>query len=72
MHLRIEKDAETWARILGGRAVVEERYRDAMRTARFDSRTPLYIASALLTYEGGIEDLKQVITCCESTAYVQF
>ena len=58
VHLRIEKDAGEWARILGGRAVVQRRYRAAMRRAQFDARTPLYVASALLTYEGGVEDLK--------------
>mmetsp|Transcript_9294 Transcript_9294/g.27924 ORF Transcript_9294/g.27924 Transcript_9294/m.27924 type:complete len:628 (+) Transcript_9294:75-1958(+) len=61
VHLRIEKDAGEWARILGGRAVVERRYRAAMRRAHFDKRTPLYVASALLTYDGGVEDLKKVV-----------
>ena len=60
VHLRIEKDAGTWAQILGGRHVVEARYRVAMRAASFDAKTPLYIASALLTYQGGVEELDQV------------
>ncbi len=60
VHLRIEKDAEAWSQILGGRHVVEQRYRGAMRTARFDGNTPLYVASALLTYQGGPEQLQKV------------
>lgn len=60
VHLRIEKDAGEWARILGGLEVVRRRYREAMREARFDRNTPLYVASALLTYEGGVEELREV------------
>lgn len=60
MHLRIEKDAGAWAQILGGRHIVEARYRAAMREAGFSGNTVLYIASALLTYKGGPAELKQV------------
>ena len=40
--------------------MVEARYRAAMWEARFDGATPLYVASALLTYVGGIEELQMV------------
>jgi hypothetical protein len=35
-------------------------YRAAMREAGFDGRTVLYVASALLSYKGGPEELQQV------------
>lgn len=61
VHLRIEKDAEPWALILGGRKVLLARYLDAMRRAKFDSKTTLYVASGLLTYKGGPKELRKVI-----------
>ncbi len=74
LHLRVEKDAEVWADIMGGKdvcvcwlagrawlikivalqcnspQVVWNAYVEAMTKAKFDSDTPLYVASALLTY----------------------
>ncbi len=36
------------------------RYVAAMRRARFDAASVTYVASALLTYEGGPAELQQV------------
>lgn len=50
MHLRVERDAEVWAAIMGGQDVVWEGYRTAMAAVGFNSTMRVYVASALLTY----------------------
>ncbi len=50
VHLRVERDAEAWATIMGGQDVVWQGYQQAMGTAGFNGTTRLYVASALLTY----------------------
>jgi hypothetical protein len=55
VHLRIEADARDWEEILGGRAALWGGYLAAARAAGFDARTPLYVASGLLTYGASAE-----------------
>lgn len=50
MHLRMERDAEVWAAIMGGQDVVWEGYKTAMTTVGFNNTRRVYVASALLTY----------------------
>ena len=58
VHLRIESDARDWSSIMGGADAVWEGYTGAMRAAKFESGSPLYAASGLLTYgaAGKMED----------------
>jgi len=51
VHLRVEKDAEDWALIMGGPGVVWHQYLALMLDMGFNNHTPLYVASGLFSYE---------------------
>ncbi|RMZ53967.1 hypothetical protein APUTEX25_002544 [Auxenochlorella protothecoides] len=50
VHLRVEKDAGDWTIIMGGVGRMWHLYTQTMRRAGLDARTPLYVATGLLTY----------------------
>jgi hypothetical protein len=54
-HLRLEKDAIDWARILGGRKKYLGLHAKAFAAAGFGPSQDLYVASGLLTYNASAE-----------------
>eukprot|EP00775_Hariotina_reticulata_P011827 gene11827-11971_t len=54
-HLRLEKDAVDWARILGGFQKYLAEYARSFNAAGFSRRKDLYIASGLLSYNASKE-----------------
>eukprot|EP00879_Flechtneria_rotunda_P013450 GHRR01014043.1.p1 GENE.GHRR01014043.1~~GHRR01014043.1.p1 ORF type:complete len:592 (+),score=161.63 GHRR01014043.1:229-2004(+) len=54
-HLRLEKDAVDWARILGGMRKYLAEYARSFAAAGFSRRKDLYIASGLLSYNASKE-----------------
>lgn len=61
VHLRVEKDAEEWIKILGGPERTWGLYLDAMRQGNFGPQTPMYVASGLLTYGSNQGDMQRII-----------
>lgn len=61
VHLRVEKDAEDWIKILGGPEKTWSLYLDAMRKGNFDPQTPIYLASGLLTYGSNQDDMQRIV-----------
>ena len=59
-HLRVEADAMDWARSMGGVAVYWSEFLKAMRTAGFQKSAQVYIATGLLSYQGGHETLSNL------------
>jgi hypothetical protein len=60
LHMRIETDAGSWITILGGRDQYLSRYKMAMRSGGFDSSTPLYVGTGLLSYASGAREFEQL------------
>jgi hypothetical protein len=54
-HLRLEKDAVDWARILGGLRKYLAEYAKSFAAAGFTTAKDLYIASGLLSYDASEE-----------------
>ena len=54
-HLRLEKDAVDWARILGGLPKYLGEYAKSFTAARFSTTKDVYIASGLLSYNASQE-----------------
>jgi len=54
-HLRLEKDAIDWARMLGGLPKYLDAYAASFDRAGFNTSRDLYIASGLLSYDASEE-----------------
>uniref|UniRef100_A0A383W2H7 O-fucosyltransferase family protein n=1 Tax=Tetradesmus obliquus TaxID=3088 RepID=A0A383W2H7_TETOB len=63
-HLRLEKDAVDWARILGGFKKYLAEYARSFAAAGFNKRKDLYIASGLLSYNAS-QEMKDMLTFLE-------
>lgn len=61
-HLRFESDAWEWRMIMGGTDSFQHECFEAMRTAAFNNYTPVYLATGLLTYQGGQDVLFKLAT----------
>ncbi|KAF6260637.1 hypothetical protein COO60DRAFT_1269269, partial [Scenedesmus sp. NREL 46B-D3] len=70
-HLRLEKDAVDWARILGGFKKYLAEYARSFAAAGFSKRKDLYIASGLLSYNAS-QEMKDMLTFLEPHSSVQY
>jgi hypothetical protein len=59
-HLRLEKDAVDWARILGGMSKYLGEYARSFAAAGFSQSKDIYIASGLLSYDAS-DDMRQML-----------
>lgn len=67
LHLRIERDAADWTRIMGGHEAFWGRYLEAAAGAQLDWSTPLYLATVSSAVEGSMRQQSRLRTAPSST-----
>ncbi len=60
LHLRIERDASDWAKVLGGKSAFWRLYLQQCEAAGFKQGVPLYVATGILSYKDADHQLQEV------------